>query len=233
MELVTVYDCMGANLDKITIPPQVKMAGYITGSDGVPWTAKQFAQFPDAIRIDQAPVNTPASKLADAFDIEAGAMTLADLPDAIHGAAANFRDGARPGQRSPVTYQARSNVTPVVNTLVNAGITSGVGLWIAEETSFDEAANEVMHASGPFPVIGRQYQFNDLFDVSVFNAEWFNTVSGKTPVTHTIPGFQDQWKWCHKCEGIFYGPNQAKSRCPVGGTHDGTGSYNYEIGFRN
>lgn len=233
MQLITVYDCPGANINRVTPPPGVKMAGYITGSGPVPWTDAMFARYPDAIRIDQAPENTPMNETADALDMENGAATLQDIQGWVHGAEVNYRNDVRPGQRTPIIYEARSNVTPVVNTLINAGINAGVGLWIAEESSFDDAAREVINASGPFPVIGRQYQFNDLFDVSVFNAEWFNRVSGKTPVSAPKSGVQGGWKWCHKCQGMFYGPHGDSGRCPVGGTHEGVGSYDYEIGFSN
>lgn len=36
------------------------------------------------------------------------------------------------------------------------------------------------------------------------------------------PG-QHGWRWCHKCQGLFHGPGQAQSRCPVGGTHEQSG----------
>lgn len=38
---------------------------------------------------------------------------------------------------------------------------------------------------------------------------------------------QDNWRWCSKCQGLFFGGHQAASRCPAGGTHDPTGSGNY------
>lgn len=44
-------------------------------------------------------------------------------------------------------------------------------------------------------------------------------------------GIQVGWKWCRKCEGLFFGggPNsaQAQGRCSAGGTHDATGSNAY------
>jgi hypothetical protein len=30
---------------------------------------------------------------------------------------------------------------------------------------------------------------------------------------------------------MFYGPRQSSSACPDGGTHDGSGSYNYSLGY--
>ena len=44
--------------------------------------------------------------------------------------------------------------------------------------------------------------------------------------------FQDGWKWCHKCAGLWFEPN-ANSKCPTGGTHDDTGSGHYAIAHFN
>ena len=42
---------------------------------------------------------------------------------------------------------------------------------------------------------------------------------------------QEGWRWCHKCEGMFYGLASAGAGgmgvCPAGGTHDATGSGHY------
>jgi hypothetical protein len=42
-------------------------------------------------------------------------------------------------------------------------------------------------------------------------------------------GVQENWSWCNKCRGLFYGPQQSSSWCPAGGRHDGSGSYNYSL----
>jgi hypothetical protein len=34
----------------------------------------------------------------------------------------------------------------------------------------------------------------------------------------SYPG-QQNWRWCDRCQGLFYGPNAAWSRCPEGGRH--------------
>lgn len=39
---------------------------------------------------------------------------------------------------------------------------------------------------------------------------------------------QDQWYWCHRCQGLFYG-GFSTSRCPAGGQHDGSQSYDYVL----
>lgn len=43
------------------------------------------------------------------------------------------------------------------------------------------------------------------------------------------PNHQIGWRWCNKCQGLWYGPNQASSNCPEGSTHSQTGSGNYAV----
>jgi len=39
---------------------------------------------------------------------------------------------------------------------------------------------------------------------------------------------QANWRWCRKCQGMFFGGNPG-SVCPAGGTHDPAGSGNYSL----
>jgi hypothetical protein len=39
---------------------------------------------------------------------------------------------------------------------------------------------------------------------------------------------QSNWRWCHKCQGLFFGGNPGPV-CPKGGAHDKTGSGNYSL----
>lgn len=231
MELITIYDCMGANLPNLTIPPGVKMAGYTTGSGDVPWSSAQFMAHPDAIRIDQSPINTVIDETADVYDLENQAGTLEDMPTWVHGAWNSYTTARRPGQRPPAVYCSRSNVTPVANKLLSAGITHGVGLWIAAEANAADAAAEVSGAGGPFPVIGRQYLFFRDYDVSVVSGAWWRNVSQAKPAHPPGPGTQSGFLFCHKCKCLFYGPQAADSACAKGGIHDGSQSHNYSIAF--
>ena len=42
---------------------------------------------------------------------------------------------------------------------------------------------------------------------------------------------QGDWRWCNKCEGMFYGPSVDASRCPDGGTHTAGGTYSYWLPY--
>ena len=45
--------------------------------------------------------------------------------------------------------------------------------------------------------------------------------------SNPVPG-ELSWRWCHKCQGIFYGNNPG-SKCPAGGAHSKQGSGNYSL----
>lgn len=231
MDLVTVYDCVGANVGAFPVPDGVLMAGYVTGSGEVPWTPAQFSRFPGAIRIDQSPINTPADETADVIDMEAEAATLEDLVPWVHGARTSFALGTRPGQREPCIYMSQSRETDVVNALIAGGITSGVYLWRAEEMTARQAAGVLANAGGPFPIVGVQYEFKANRDGSLFSAAWLNKVSSKAPAPKPKPGTQTGWRFCSKCQGLFWGPGEARSMCPRGGQHDGSHSHEYTLGF--
>jgi hypothetical protein len=182
LEIVVAYDCTGADLGKFPMPRGVGLVGYVTGSQGVPWTAAQFAQHPDAVRIDQSPINTPADELADEADYEAGAVTLADLPAWYRAALANYNKAARPGQRAPAVYASASNITPVCNAFVAAGITSGPRLHVAHwDLPVEQAIDTLTYSGGPFPVIGIQIHNAGLYDVNLYLASWWSTVSHVPP----------------------------------------------------
>lgn len=231
MNLTTVYDCMGSSLAGLSVPPGVLLAGYITGSGDVPWTAEQFAQHPTAIRIDQAPTDTPADETADMIDVEPQAGTIADVPGWVNGAWESYRTGRRPGQRTPTIYVEESEETPVANELNAAGITSGVNLFLSMPMPEHAAIALLSSAGGPFPLVGVQYQFNTGYDVSLVSTGWLNNVSGAAPEPAPKPGTQEGWKFCSKCQGLFFGPGESRSVCPRGAQHDGSQSHTFSLPF--
>jgi RNA polymerase subunit RPABC4/transcription elongation factor Spt4 len=47
----------------------------------------------------------------------------------------------------------------------------------------------------------------------------------------TAPGaeiYQSDWRWCHKCQGLFFAGNPG-SVCPAGGPHEKTVSWDYRL----
>lgn len=231
MNLITVIDCTSANLPAVKPPPGVLMACYVTGTPDIRWSDNQIAAHPGAVRIDQAPVNTTADETADVLDVERGAATIDDIPGWVEAARTSFGHAIRPGQRRPAVYLEHSELTPAANVMNAAGLTSGVGIWLTEPMTLPEAEQLVINASGPFPIIAVQYEFGPEFDISIVSAAWLNDVSKAPQTSHPGPGKQTGWKFCRKCQSLFYGPQEAISFCPRGAQHDGTESHTYTLEF--
>jgi hypothetical protein len=195
---VPMHDATGANVGHL---PAGQAAGYVTGTGDVPWSAAQLAAHPGVVRIAQS-MNEAADKATrpDGIDYENGTFALADIPDLVREMQQDFKAGTRPGQRSPMIYESRVDVTPVVNTLIAAGITSGVGLGVADwNNNAVEATAEVMNASGPFPIVWRQYANGEFYDTGVVSKTWLDNVS-RAPAPHAqVPPGQwlnpAEWTW--------------------------------------
>src|SRR6516162_2517112 len=140
------YDVIGANLQHA--PAGAQLAGYSTGSGPVPWSAAQFTAHPGTVRIDQDPAASDPT--ADVLDVERGAATTGDCPGWAKRAMADYGAATRPGQRWPAVYASASEVTPVVNALIAGGVTTGVGLWVANwDLTKAQAFADVLNAAGP------------------------------------------------------------------------------------
>ena len=170
-------------------PKNALLALYVTGSDGIQATEADLLAHPNCLRIDQSTVITSVDVTADYFDVENGAITIAELPAVIKDAVAAHERADRPGQRYPSVYMSASNVTPVVNALIKAGINSGPGLIVANwNINQGQAAVDVQKASGPFPINGMQFKNAGTFDINVFSAAWVAAVSRKPVPVTTVSG---------------------------------------------
>jgi hypothetical protein len=181
MTTLGIVDCCDATHCNIGHLPPGQAAGYSTGTGDVRWTAQDWKNHPGAVRIDQDP--DASDFTADVLDVEAGAATTADCaPWAIHACRA-FTSAARPGQRTPAIYTSQGNVTAVVNALIAGGVAGGVSMWIANwDLDRAQAVAIVEAGSGPFPIVGVQYNDAGLYDESVFSATWLANVSQKGPI---------------------------------------------------
>lgn len=190
------YDATGANETHL---PAGQVAGYTTGTGVVPWSEAQWIAHPGAVRIDQSPAITSLDILADFYDLENGAVTVAEIAQVVKDGQAAFMASTRPGQRWPGVYCSRDNVTAVVNALIAGGVLS-CPLGIADYSGTEaEAAAEVADSVGPFPVVWRQYADTGgggTYDLGVFSAPWLANVSGAKPA---IPPGQwndaSTWTW--------------------------------------
>jgi hypothetical protein len=51
-----------------------------------------------------------------------------------------------------------------------------------------------------------------------------------TPVPGPLfPPGQDDWRWCHKCQGLWFSFNRTAGFCPAGGGHSRDGSADYAV----
>jgi hypothetical protein len=57
------------------------------------------------------------------------------------------------------------------------------------------------------------------------------TQSGEYTLFHNDPDAfgQADWRWCHKCDGLFFAGTANQGTCPSGGQHDGTQSGEYKL----
>ena len=196
---VVAYDAIASNVGSLPHGAQ-QYAGYATGSGPVPWTEEQFQQHATALgpclRIDQDP--GASDPTADILDVERGAATVADAPWWAKRALADFKSARRPGQRSPAIYCSASTVSAVVHSLISGGVTSGVGLVVANWSLTEaQAVADVLAASGPFPIVGIQFTDAGPYDVSVLRTDWLANQSGKPapkpePVPPSIPAWQEE-----------------------------------------
>ena len=40
---------------------------------------------------------------------------------------------------------------------------------------------------------------------------------------------QSNWRWCYRCQGLYFAGSPTSGWCPAGGGHDYTGSGNYSL----
>lgn len=177
-------DVISANLH--LLPPRAfpVLGLYVTqaggGSGYIAATDAQLAEHPDCVKIGQLPTGDPI--WCDALDFEAGAARLTEIPDWAKGAQESYSKGTHPGQRMPTVYVSASNVHVVANALAGGGVKSGVGLGIANwNLTEPQAAQDVIRASGPFPIVWIQYADPGPYDLDVFSTAWLNTRSGPRP----------------------------------------------------
>ena len=47
----------------------------------------------------------------------------------------------------------------------------------------------------------------------------------------TQDDIQQNWRWCRKCEGLYFGGHSTRGKCPAGGEHEIEGSGEYGLYF--
>jgi hypothetical protein len=148
--IITMIDATHDNVS--SIPPSApKVAGYVTGSGGIRWTAADWARFSGVkVGINQRPDSDPL--LGDVLDVEPGAWTN-------EGAAQACRERQQHGREINL-YSSQDNLTPLLNACIAVGVMVG-NLWVANYSlSCEEATAMVVHRSGPWPIQAVQWASN-------------------------------------------------------------------------
>jgi hypothetical protein len=133
---VTMIDATGACAPSVPAGT-AKVAGYVTGSAGICWTAADWDRFHGSrVRIDQSPdLSAFAAGNADVADIENGAGTA-------EAAAAAVAERQKNGRYS-TAYVSAANL-PALRDALSAVVTNQVGFWVANwDLSEAEAAAQL------------------------------------------------------------------------------------------
>lgn len=128
--------------------------GYDTGSGIVPWSQAEWDLF-SGIKLHITQIDGVNNVDSDIIDIEPQAATIQQAVEWCKERIA--------AHKVPTCYLSGSNVTPLVNALIAAGITSGVYLGVAHPgMSLAEAQAILDQSGGPFPIVYVQYAWPDM-----------------------------------------------------------------------
>jgi hypothetical protein len=148
-ETVLMIDTIGMTSGNIPINTP-KVAGYNTGSNGVPWSTADWDRFPNAGKIimcQDADYSTWHS--ADGGDVEPGAMTVAGF---VKGATLRQQLGW-----NTVAYVDKDNVAALVKACNAANLTK-VELWIGDwKLDQAEAAAQLGQTVAGYQIVAIQW----------------------------------------------------------------------------
>jgi hypothetical protein len=178
--VITMIDAIHSSVANIP-PGAEKVAGYVTGSSDVQWTAEDWARFATSakVRINQMPDSGPL--LGDVLDVEPGAWTN-------QGAAQGCQQRQQHGLEINL-YSSQDNLTPLLNACIAVGVTSG-NLWVANyNLSYEEATAMVVHRSGPWPIQAAQWASPQSDADTLIPGSDLTLVEGNCELSVTAPGW--------------------------------------------
>jgi hypothetical protein len=142
----TIHDDVG------NIPVSApKVAGYITGTPDIQWTAADWARFP---RSGKVQINQDGSTcvslagVANVADYEPGAFTQEQVLEWV-----KLR---KHSHLACAVYVSASNQASLTSALQEAGYT-GVDLWVANWSLSEAEAAELLTTAGNYPVVAVQW----------------------------------------------------------------------------
>jgi hypothetical protein len=142
----TIHDDVG------NIPVSTpKVAGYVTGTPDIQWTAADWARFPRSgkVQINQdGSTDVREASVADVADCEPGAFTQQQVLEWV-----KLR---KHSHLACAVYVSASEQSSLTSALREAGYT-GVDLWIANWSLSEAEATELLTTSGDYPVVAVQW----------------------------------------------------------------------------
>lgn len=186
-----MLDTIGA--DSLNIPVTIpKVAGYVTGTDGIEWSATDWARFPKSghVRIDQSDTLDAWVVGADVADVENGAASISTAVTK-----AKLRQAK--GWYSWV-YIAQSGLESLEKAMVAGGVTK-VQYWVANWNLNEAEAVALLGdkivavqyaspSSNPTTITpdGKEPLSSSNVDISVTIPSWFAYVPPTPAVIHGI-----------------------------------------------
>lgn len=217
------------------VPPQVMtdiVLIYVGGDTPNPMTDAAINRLPQRYRYPtwvRSNPNGAANAAADAslfiawllsHKVPAGSHVILDLEVAIDAAYVLTFDAAL----LKVGYKTTKYGS--LDFIFQNPKTSG-GTFVANPTG-------VPHMLTDGDTVATQYLFAGAYDLSLVfdqaSLELWDTQSTTPPIpVPPKPIEQSGWRWCEKCQSLFYGPKIAHSVCPSGGLHSDNGSGDYTL----
>ena len=187
---VTMYDATHANVAHIPADAQ-KVAGYITGTPDVQWTAEDWARFPHAghVQIDQGYGNATSQNdvhVLKVIDSEPGAFSAAAAAQVVLAR-------VRAGIKYTTIYCDRNDAPKMVPALRAADpahprwYIGHVHLWLAAPGLTDQEARAIV-GTEYHGLLCRavQNQNAGAYDVSVTAADWYPAPAAVKPVLVSV-----------------------------------------------
>ncbi len=92
------------------------------------------------------------------------------------------------------------------------------------------------HAESPLTLSVSRRKLFSTFGALGLTGATFSQLNSSPALAAALPAIdkagrdnQDGWRWCNKCQGLFFSGNATQGVCPAWGAHDSTGSGNYQL----